>query len=70
MPIELLLRIGLLLGAVASAFAISSMVGLLIARLWVISSPLHGAPRRAESPAGSNPRAPAGILMPAPDAVD
>jgi hypothetical protein len=34
MPLELFFQCGLLLVAVAAAFAISSAVGMLVARLW------------------------------------
>lgn len=44
MSLELLNQGGLLLTAVVTAFAISSVVGMLIARLVAPSYPLGGAP--------------------------
>jgi len=43
MPHELLYHSGLLLAAVVAAFAISSVVGMLIASLWAPRYPLSGA---------------------------
>jgi hypothetical protein len=44
MPLELLFQCGLLLAAVVVAFAIGSVVGVLVARLLVTPHPLGGAP--------------------------
>ena len=46
MPLDALLQLGVLLLAVVTAFAISSAVGVLVARLWEAPRPLRGAPVR------------------------
>lgn len=77
MPLELLFQCGLLLAAVVTAFAISSVVGMLVARLWATPHPLDGAPDEPgprpswpdparEAPAG---RPPAESLAPVNDPV-
>ena len=77
MPPELLFQCGLLLAAVVTAFAISSVVGLLVARLWATPHPLGDAPDEPgarssrpdparEAPAG---RPPAESLAPITDPV-
>jgi hypothetical protein len=43
MPLELLIQYAPLLAAVVAAFAISSIVGMLVARLWATTHPLGGA---------------------------
>jgi hypothetical protein len=43
MPLELLLQCGLLLVAPVAAFAISSLVGMLVGCLWAAPHPLGGA---------------------------
>jgi len=77
MPLELLFQYGLLLAAVVTAFAISSVVGFLVARLWATPHPLVDAPDEPgarsprpdparEAPAG---RPPAESLAPSNDPV-
>jgi hypothetical protein len=44
MPLEALYQCGLFLAAVVAAFAISSVVGMLLAGRWASSRPLDGAP--------------------------
>ncbi len=56
MPLELLLECGLLLAAVVTAFTISSIVGMLVARLWATPHPFGGWPDDAGSwPARPDP---------------
>jgi len=77
MPLEMLVQCSLLLAAVVTAFAISSVVGLLVARLWATPHPLRDAPDEPgarssrpdparEAPAG---RPPAESLTPITDPV-
>jgi hypothetical protein len=77
MPLDLLLQFGLLLLTVVTAFAVSSVVGMLIVRVLatpdslrdgpVVSRPRPSTPDpAAEAPAG---RPPGENLAPAPDPV-
>ena len=63
MPLDLLLHVGLLLFAVVTAFAVSSLIGMLVVRVWAAPDLLRDEPavsRPRPSTPDPAPGAPAG----------